>query len=151
MRWVAGLLIAVGLLASGCSKDSVEPAERDAAELVNAHLRDASPKSYIAPGTTINVDKHKSDCTIGEGSTTGIKPMPAKCEWNAREESGETLVDLTEKWKCADFNERAGRPDFCQRDEASHQWFWAVTGGKDVRYLGDSGDTVAESFYLPAH
>lgn len=151
MRWALVLLATVSLFAYACSKDSVEPAERAAAELVNAHLRDDSPKSYIPPGTVINVDKHKSDCTIGEGSTTGFAPMPAQCEWNTRQEGAETVVELVEKWKCSEFNQRAGRPDFCRGSEASHQWIWAISEAKEVRYLGDTGDTVAESFYLPAH
>ncbi len=151
MRWVLMLLAALSVVGYACSsEDKVEPEERAAAELVNAHLRDA-PKSYIAPGTMINLDKHKSDCTIGEGSTTRVEPMAAKCEWIARQEGADTRVDLVEKWKCSEFNERAGRQDFCQKDEGSHRWSWVVSDQKEVAYLEDTGDAAPESFYLPTN
>ena len=150
MRWTLILLVALPLLAYACSsEEKVTPEERAAAELVNTHLRDSSPKSYIAPRTQINLDKHKSDCTIGQGSTTGVEPMAAKCEWSVRQEDASTLVELVEKWKCSEFNKRAGRDDFCQKDEGSHRWSWQITGGKDVQFLTDVGDAAPESFYLP--
>lgn len=146
---LVALMACLLLYGYGCSGDSVDEAEREAAELVNAHLQDDSPKSYIPPGTLLNLEKHESGCLIGEGSTTGVAPMPAKCEWSAGQEGTETLVELVENWKCSDFNERAGRPEFCPTKDASHTWFWAIDEAKEVRYLGDEGDTKAESFYLP--
>lgn len=150
MRAMALALAAVCLFAYACSEDSVDPAERAAAEVVNAHLEDDAPKSYIPPGTLINLEEHKSDCAIGEGSTTGVEPMPARCEWKTREEGEETLVDLIETWKCSEFNERAGREDFCRDKEGFHQWRWAINEAKELNYLGDTGDALAESFYLPS-
>lgn len=143
-------LFAACLIAYACSSDSVDATERAAAEAVNAHLQDDAPVPYIKPGTLLNLEKHKSDCLIGEGSETGVEPMPARCEWKAREEEGQTYIDLFEKWKCSEFNERAGREDFCKEGEGQHQWRWSIDDANQVTYMGDRGDALAESFYLPS-
>ncbi len=148
MRALAFCLIAGCVLATACSSDSVDASERAVAERVNAYLEDDAPVSYIKPGTLLNLEKHKSNCAIGEGSMTGVEPIPAKCEWKTWEESGTTFIDLVEKWKCSVFNERAGRADFCKGDDAQHMWRWSIDDAGEVAYLGDSGDTLAESFYL---
>ncbi|HET9475971.1 MAG TPA: hypothetical protein VFP63_00630 [Dehalococcoidia bacterium] len=144
------VLLAAGLLAYACSDDGVDSVDRAAAEAINAEIQDVGAKGYIPPGTLLNVDKHKSDCRIGEGSTTGVDPMPAKCEWRARVDGTVPVVTFIETYKCSEFNERAGRDDFCPFEEASHQWEWAILEGEGVRFLGDSGGALAESFYLPS-
>jgi hypothetical protein len=150
MRTLLIALLAVCLLTLACSDDGVDSTERAVAELINAYLEDDEPVSYIKPGTLLNLEDHKSSCTIGEGATTGIEPMPATCEWKTWEENGQTYIDLVEKWKCSEFNERAGREEFCKEDTAEHMWRWSIDETNAVMYLGDAGATHAESFYLPA-
>lgn len=149
MRYLILFLGMTLLLGSACS-DSVDSDERRAAESMNAFLESSTATGTVYPGALLNLEDQKSDCVIGEGATTGIDPMSAECEWKIRKNGEIIEVDVVEKWKCADFNERAGRPDFCKSKEGSHIWHFAVDGDGVVEFLAESGDASPETFYLPS-
>lgn len=144
------LLVGVILAFSASCSDGVDSDERRAAESLNAFLESKPATSTVYPGALLNPEDQTSDCVIGEGATTGIDPIPARCEWKIQRASDFVEVEVTETWKCADFNERAGRPDFCQGKEGSHVWHFAIAPDGTVQFLLDSGDASPESFYLPS-
>lgn len=143
------LFLGMTLLFGAACSDGVDSDERRAAESMNAFLESSTATGTVYPGALLNLEDQKSDCVIGEGSTTGIDPFSAQCEWKIQKTEEFVEVEVTETWKCSDFNERAGRPDFCKSKEGSHIWHFAVDGNGVVEFLVDSGDASPESFYLP--
>jgi hypothetical protein len=74
--------------------------------------------------------------------------MPAVCEWKVEKLDGSVRLEVTETWECSEFNERAGRDDFCTGEKGSHSWVFEAAQGARFEFLVETGDPPPERFYL---